>query len=85
MKSLPDIVDSLKYGEMSEDGQNPKDGLHPLEDRSCGQEDDAFCPLHKPGTARNLQGLCLSSNVWDQDGAHTDKRSEDDDIRFSLF
>jgi len=84
-KFLPDIIDSLKHGEVGENGQNPENGLHALEEGACGEEDDAFGSLHEPDIAWDLQGLCLGSNIRDQDGAHTDKRSEDDDIRFSFF
>lgn len=82
---LPDKVNSLKYREVSEDSQDPENRFHPLEDGPCGEEDNAFCSLHEPDTAWNLQCLCLGSDVRDQDGAHTDKRSEDHDIRLPPF
>ena len=64
-KFLPDKVNSLKHREVGEDGQDPENGFHPLEDGSRGEQDDAFCSLHEPDTTRNLQGFCLGPDVWD--------------------
>ena len=82
---LPDIIDSLKDGEVGEDDKNPKNGLHPLEKGSYREENNSFRPFHKPDVAWNLQRFCLGSNVGDKNRTHTDKRSKDDETRISFF
>ena len=85
MELFPDVIDPLKHGEVGEDSQNPQDGLHPIEKSADDEKNDSLCSFHDPDVARDLQCLRLRPNIRDQDGAHADKRSEDDDIRFSPF
>ena len=84
-KSLPDIIDSLQHGEMGEDGKNPEDGFHPVEEGSYGEKDDAFGPLHQADGAWDLQSFCLGSDVGDKHCPHTSKRSKEDEAEISFF
>jgi len=63
---LPYIIDSLKHSEVGEDGQNPEHGFHPLEESPYGEKDNALCLSMSPHGARNLQSLCLGSDVGDE-------------------
>jgi len=70
---------------MRKHSQNPKDGFHSIEKSTDDEKDDSFCSFHEPDVAGDLERLRLGPDVRDQDGAHADKRGENDDVRFSPF
>ena len=84
MEPLPYIINSLKHSEVGEDGQNPENGFHPLEESSYGEKDNALCPFHEPHGTRDLQSLCLGSDVRDKHRTHTDKRGKEDETGISF-
>src|SRR5258707_9302954 len=66
---LPGEIDAVDDGEGGNDGNDPEDGAHAIEDSADDEEHDALGALHKADLAQRDEGLGAGAGIADHDGA----------------
>src|SRR5260370_36360482 len=74
----PGVAHAVDYGKGGEDGDEPEDGGHAVEEGSDDDEDEAFGAFHETDAAGSDQGLGAGAGVADHDGADHDEGGEHD-------
>src|SRR5713226_8653425 len=75
---LPGEIDAVDDGEGGNDGNDPKDGAHAIEDPADDEEHDALGALHEADFAQGDERLGAGAGVTDHDGAGGGDGGEDD-------
>ena len=79
-----DVTDPLYDRDVRENGKNPEDGFHPLEQGAGRQQDHPLRPFHQAHGALDSSRFGPGPCVRDQDGSDAHERGESDEREVPL-
>src|SRR2546422_1514459 len=75
---LPGEIDAVDDGERGNDGNDPKDRPHAIEDAADDEQDDALGALHKSNFTQGNEGFRAGARIADHDGASSGDGRQND-------
>ena len=80
---LPDVVNPVKHGDVGEDGEDPEDGSHDVEEGADGEQDHSLGPFHYADRAGKVSRFGPGPGVGDECNTQEGERREDDHTRLT--
>src|ERR1700747_3516320 len=75
---LPGEIDAVDDGEGGNNGNDPENRPHPIDEPAYDQQDKALGALHEAYFAQGDEGFGAGARIADHDGAGSGDRGQDD-------